>query len=135
VPVFSIPLANRDSPILPGKVIQETIKSLNLLFPMNDAATEILLRRRGQHFHRDEPLARGRTLNVLEFDIWRDRLLELHQEVFTSPPASWVQLYKDRRNPQTFYTFWIALVILMLTIVSTFASILQAVYSVLAYHR
>ena len=102
---------------------------------MNDAATEILLRKRGQHFHRDEPLARGRTLNVLEFDIWRDRLLELHQEVFMSPPASWVQLYKDRRNPQTFYTFWIALVILMLTIVSTFASILQAVYSVLAYHR
>jgi hypothetical protein len=101
------------SPIIPRNVVEETIKSLNLLFPMDDPA----------------------TLNVLDFDVWRDKLLELHEEVFLSPPASWAQLRKDRRNPQQFWTFWIALFILALTIVSTFASVLQTVYSVLAYYK
>jgi hypothetical protein len=123
------------SPIIPRNVVEETIKSLNLLFPMDDPATEILLHRRGQTFHRDVPFATRRTLNVLDFDVWRDKLLELHEEVFLSPPASWAQLRKDRRNPQQFWTFWIALFILALTIVSTFASVLQTVYSVLAYYK
>jgi hypothetical protein len=67
---------------------------------MNDPPTVALLLGREQRFHRDEPVGRLRTLNVvLEFDVWRDRLLELYEEVFLSPPALWAQLRKDRRNP------------------------------------
>lgn len=128
-------LTDLTSPIIPRKAIKETIESLNLLFPMNDPDTIALLRRRGQKFHIDEPFGSRRTLSVLEFDVWRERLLEVYEEVFLSPPASWAQLRKDKRNPQQFWTFWIALVILVLTIVSTIAGVVQTVYSVLGYYE
>jgi hypothetical protein len=105
----------------------ETIYSLNLLFPHWDPATNKLLREEGQTFQLDGPYGRPRTLNLMEFDYLRDRLLELYDVVFQSPPVSWAQLWRDRRNPQQFWTFWIALIILGLTLISTVASITQAV--------
>ena len=63
----------------------------------------------------------------MEFDHWRDRLLEVYDVVFTSPPASWKQLMLDRRSPQQFWTFWIALLILALTLVQTGTGIKQAI--------
>jgi hypothetical protein len=77
----------------------------------------------------------SRTLNMLEFDRWKDRLTELYEEVFQSPPVSWAQLWRDRRNPQQFWTFWIALLILALTIVSTFATVIQSWASVASLYK
>jgi hypothetical protein len=106
-------------------LLKETIKSLNLLFPRNDPRTRALLRHHREDFQVTGPFEGPRTLNLLEFTYWRDRILELHEEIYLSPPASWAQLWRDRRNPQQFWTFWIALVILFLTFVSTAVSIAQ----------
>jgi hypothetical protein len=114
---------------LPRTVLHETIMSLNLLFPHWDHASNALLELHKQNFHRHEPYDGPRTLNLMEFDHWRDRLLELKDVVFTSPPASIRQLFMDRRNPQQFWTFWIAIIILFLTVVSTVASVYQAAKS------
>src|SRR5271170_5920640 len=97
----------------------ETILSLDLLFPAWDRRTNDLLDDLGQSFQQTgpfDPFEVSRTLNLIDFDHWRDRLLEVYEEVFQSPPVSWAQLFRDRRNPQQFWTFWIALVILALTI-------------------
>jgi hypothetical protein len=70
----------------------------------------------------------SRPLSPSDFHHWRDRLLELHC-IFHSPPIGWSQMWADRRNPLQWYTFWIAIVILVLTIafgiVSSVTSIIQ----------
>jgi hypothetical protein len=125
-----------DSPIISKAVLNEAIRTLNLLFPISDPATDKVLMKHPQkiRFHLDEPYGGQRSLNVFDYNVWRDRLLELYEDVYQSPPASWAQLWKDDRNPQQFWTFWIALVILLLTIASTVASIAQAIFAALAYY-
>ena len=119
---------------LPITVLKETILSLNLLFPQWDPPTIKLLQLNKQDFQDSGPYDGPRTLNLTEFDHWRDRLQEVYDVVFRSPPVSWAQLWKDRRNPQQFWTFWIALFILALTLVSTVTSIVQAWASVKSLH-
>jgi hypothetical protein len=111
-------------------VLIETILSLDLLFPAWDRRTNELLDELGQSFQQTGPFEVSRTLNLMDFDHWRDRLLEVYEEIFQSPPVSCAQLWRDRRNPQQFWTFWIALVILALTVVSTLTGIIQAWASV-----
>jgi hypothetical protein len=107
-------------------MLTETIRTLNLLFPQWDPETDHLLKQHGQTFHDLPPFDGPHTLNLHEFDYWRYQLLELHEDIYRSPPVSWAQLWLDRRNPQQWYTFWIALIILMLTLVSCIASLVQA---------
>ncbi len=111
---------------MPLRVLEETKLSLDLLFPFWDSSTVALLAKEKQDFHESGPFEVTRTLNLMDFDCWRDRLLELHEEIFQSPPISWAQLWRDRRIPQQFWTFWIAIMILILTILSTVATIIQA---------
>lgn len=107
-------------------MLRETLLSLDLLFPIWDHATLKLLEDHKQSFHESGPFfAQSSTLTFGDFDYWRDRLLEL-REVLDAPPVSWQQLYRDRRNPQQFWTFWIALFILALTLLSSIASLVQA---------
>jgi hypothetical protein len=100
--------------------------SLNLLFPYGDTNTEKLLLKHNQIFHQTAPFDRPRSLNLREFNHWTDRSLELYVEIYQAPPVSWGQLWADRRNPQQWYKFWIALVILLLTFISTIATVVQA---------
>ncbi|KAL9580304.1 MAG: hypothetical protein Q9212_004574 [Teloschistes hypoglaucus] len=120
---------------LPVKVLQETILSLDLLFPFWDSRTINLLAKEKQDFHEYGPFQATRRLTLLDFDHWRDRLLELDEEIFQSPPVSWAQLWRDRRSPQQFWTFWIAIMILILTFFSTIATIVQAWASLRALDR
>ena len=113
-------------PLVPLNVLEESKLSLDLLFPFWDSRTIKLLAKEKQNFHEYGPFESTRILTLLDFDHWRDRLLELHEEVFLAPPVSWAQLWSDRRNPQQFWTFWIALMILLLTVTSTVATIVQA---------
>lgn len=117
---------------IPSTLLQETLLSLNLLFPFWDGETISLLKREKQSFHENGPyLRQTSSLTLADFDHWRDRLLEL-REILDAPPVSWAQLWRDRRNPQQFWTFWIALFILLLTILSFVASVIQAWASVKA---
>jgi hypothetical protein len=53
---------------------------------------------------------------VEEYDYWRDRLIIL-QEVFDdSKPASLRQWWYDRRNKVQWSTFWVAVLVLFLTV-------------------
>ena len=109
--------------------------SLDLLFPFWDSNTVALLAKERQTFHEYGPFEGTTTLTLSDFVHWRDRLLELHEEIFQSPPVSWAQLWRDRRSPQQFWTFWIAILILALTVLSTVATIIQAWASVKALRQ
>jgi hypothetical protein len=120
-----VSVTNLARALLSQSLLTETIKTLDLLFPAWDVETRKLLGAASQDFHTIEPVAESRQLNLIEYDHWRTRLLDVYDEIYLSPPVSWRQLWRDRRNPQQFWTFWIALVILMLTLVSTAAGIAQ----------
>ena len=85
----------------------------------------MLLKKHRQDFQRQGPYDGPKSLHLVEFEYWRDRLLEVYDVIFLSPPASWAQIWRDRRNPQQFWTFWIALVILAMTSVSMVTGIVQ----------
>lgn len=119
---------------IPYRVLIETKMSLDLLFPFWEKRTMKLLAKAKQDFNDHGPFATGGSLMLSDFDHWRDRLLELHEEIFQSPPVSWAQLWRDRRNPQQYWTFWVAMMILILTLLSALASILQAWASLYSLH-
>ncbi|PVH77514.1 hypothetical protein DL98DRAFT_361449, partial [Cadophora sp. DSE1049] len=114
--------------LLPESVLRETLLSLSLLFPQGDVATEDFMLQHDHTFHLEGRFNESRPQNLADFDHWRNRLLEVHQ-IFHSPPVGWTQIWADRRNPLQWYTFWIAIVLLVLTVVfsiiSTVVGILQ----------
>lgn len=103
-----------------------------MLFPDWDEETDKLLKKHGQDFHHSAPFDGPRMLNLNEFEFWGERLLELYEEVFLSPPVSLRQLWSDRRSPQQWSVFWTAQIILALTIVSCLATFVQTWASVKA---
>ncbi|KAK0611960.1 hypothetical protein B0T14DRAFT_339016 [Immersiella caudata] len=118
---------NKVSKVLPASLLQETVITLNLLFPQWDSATQALLRQDGQRFDSEAPFDGPRRQSLDEFSYWRDRLLELHEEIYKASPGTWGQLWRDRRNPHNWWTFWIVLLVIVpLTIVGTIASVVQS---------
>lgn len=106
--------------------------TLNLLFPQWDPQTQDLLQKHGQTFHTAGPFIALRRLDLHEFSFWRDQLFELYEEVYLAPADSWRQLWVDRRNPYQWYTFWVALIVLFLSLISCALSMVQAWASVKA---
>lgn len=119
-------LINSFRPFLPLTILEETKLSLDLLFPFWDNKTIRHFVDGKQDFHEYGSSEATRTLTSMDFDHWRDRLLELHEKIFLSPSISWAQLWRDRRSLQQFSTVWIAIMILVLIVVSTVATIIQA---------
>lgn len=108
------------------ELYEETNRTLDLLFPTWDKATRRLLESGGKTFRLHYFSSQDRVLDLNQYSYWRDRLLELNEDIFLAPPEGWTQLWRDRRDPQKFWTFWLMLSVFTMTIVSTVASVLQA---------
>ncbi|KAJ5021381.1 hypothetical protein PSV08DRAFT_220239 [Bipolaris maydis] len=124
--------------VLPDGLAAETLDTLALLFPANDAKTR-------DWVTHAPPLA-GVDMRILElgrlrdcrgsdFRYWRKRLGAL-ERVFEAPHrGSIAQQWRDRRDKAQWYTFWVAMVILCLTV---FFGVVQSVEGALqvykAYH-
>jgi hypothetical protein len=96
-------------------------------FKKHDIEAERVMESAKENIIDIHPTVHPESLGLGDFKIWRDRLLELRQEVYLAPPADWRQLFRDKRNPQQYWTFWLALFILILTLVSTAAGIISTV--------
>ena len=95
------------------------LATLDLLFPpWSPAVTSFLSSEKKEFLLRGSfgAVSHRRPLRLREFDYWKERLLEIN-DLFHEPAPGWSQLWADKRNPQQFYTFWIALLVLALTIV------------------
>lgn len=108
-----------------AELLDETSRTLDLLFPSWDRNTKRMMKKLNLDFHRVHH--RDRSLNLKDYPFWRDRLLELYEDVYLAPPEGWAQLWYDRRDPQKFWTFWVAFVVLLLAVLSTIATLLQTV--------
>jgi hypothetical protein len=72
---------------------------------------------------------------IEHFKFWRDRLVLLKEEFDRSRPATLSQFWLDRRNGVQWYTFWVAVLVIFLTILfGVLQSILGALQVYKAYH-
>lgn len=102
--------------VLPKDFMLETLRTLDLLFPLGKQSTQRYLDESGQTFYRLSSRNTLRASNFDEFVYWRKQLEDLH-DVFHRAPKSMPQMWYDRRNPVQWWTFWLAGVIAILTIV------------------
>lgn len=54
--------------------------------------------------------------HLTDFFYWRDRIAEFHT-VSQSYPTNWRLMWRDRRNPLQWHTFWFAVAVLVFTVV------------------
>ncbi|KAI0450626.1 hypothetical protein F5B21DRAFT_528830 [Xylaria acuta] len=82
--------------MFPTNFIDETLRTLALLFPQNDNKTQ------------------ERRFENLNY--WNNRLVILKQALDDSRPQTLSQRWFDRRNGVQWYTFWVAIIVFLVTI-------------------
>lgn len=120
--------------------MDETLRTLSLLFPVNDERTKRWLYKNVNSRGMDRALQSCELLRLEErqfegFKFWHDRLVMLKQAFDQSRPSTISQWWHDRRNGVQWYTFWVAILVLSLTI---FFGLIQSIEGALqvykAYH-
>lgn len=132
------------SDVFPSTFIDETLRTLSLLFPPNNSQAREWFQSKKEEFHLD-PKASGcghldsAARQIEKFSYWRDRLVILKQAFDDSEPKTIRQWWSDDRKKVQWYTFWIAAVILLLTVVfgliQSLTGIVQAWASVQNLHQ
>jgi hypothetical protein len=128
------------SSIYPKGLIDETVRTLMLLFPRGHKFTEMWYRKLVSAEGLDPCVIKCGCLRADDrqfehFKYWRDRLVILKQVFDESRPSTLSQWWNDRRNGAQWYTFWVAILVLILTI---FFGLVQSIEGALqvykAYH-
>jgi hypothetical protein len=108
--------------LLPEGLAEETLRTLALLFPTCDLETKRWMAGLPDYSGLDKRLGqcgRLKTDNrrVDRFVFWRDRLVMLKQAFDEAQPKTIRQWWYDSRNGVQWYTFWVAVLVLVLTVV------------------
>jgi hypothetical protein len=116
--------------IIPADILDEAIRTLDLLFPFGDPKTEALLEGEKVKFWTISPYESPRATELDEFKYWRNNLVQL-ATLFNGPPETVMQTLFDTRNISQFATLWVAIFgVFFLTIMF---GVLSTVYSIKQY--
>lgn len=118
------------SSIFPAGFLEETLETLQLLFPESEfGGSGISKRRRWSWYQKllskqprppiDWGLGSNGTLSaearrIERFSFWRNRLIVLKQAYDDATPRTLSQWWHDRRNRVVWCTFWLAILVLVL---------------------
>jgi hypothetical protein len=132
------------SDIYPKGLIEETLRTLDLLFPRYDSDTQRWLASEctsTKDAIQPDPalLTCDRMMSddrcAATFSYWRDKLLTLKDKFDQPQHTSMAQFWYDRRNKIQWYTFWIAVLVLCLTVFFGLVQSLEGALQVYkAYH-
>jgi hypothetical protein len=113
-----------DASMFPDGFVEETLQTLKLLFPKLDDSDIRWYRKRipSSKANLDLKLAELECIHddwrrAEKFMYWHDRLVMLKQEFDEARPESLRELWLDDRHGRHWYTLWIAVVVLILTLV------------------
>jgi hypothetical protein len=114
----------RYSSIFPPGLIDETLRTMALLFPAYptpDKKTRKWLSNFPTTLNIDHHVIECGHLKtddrqIERFVFWHDRLVSLKQIFDEAHPRNLSQWWHDRRNCVQWYTFWVALLVLLLTL-------------------
>jgi hypothetical protein len=119
--------------MFPLAVLKEAIDTLNLLFPYNDKATEQFLSGEKRYFFDLGTCDRDRELDLSRYPIWRAKLANLIV-AFNEPTHHWKGLLNDRRNIADWVALWIAVLVLVLTILSIAFGSISTAFAIMQYN-
>lgn len=123
--------------LLPDGVAAETLQTLELLFPIADMETKKWFLRQAATAQLDgRAIHCGRLSSdrrqIENFKFWRDRLVTLKQIFDEAQPKTLSQWWNDRRNGVQWYTFWVAVLVLVLTVLFGFIQSVEGALQVYA---
>ena len=112
---------HKNNPLFPQGFIDETIRTLSLLFPEYDKKSRKWFKAQRNKYDLDEKASTSGHLTTEErqienFVFWHDRLGILKQVFDEAEPSTIAQWWRDRRRRVQWYTFWVAAMVLALTI-------------------
>ncbi|KAK8044407.1 hypothetical protein PG993_004431 [Apiospora rasikravindrae] len=110
--------------LFPSGFLEETLRTFSLLFPQNDSASQKWLSSQikgRDHISLDPALLHCGSLWIHErryenFKYWNNRLVILKQALDDARPQTMMQWWHDRRNGVQWYTFWVAILVFIVTI-------------------
>ncbi|KAJ9607224.1 hypothetical protein H2200_008296 [Cladophialophora chaetospira] len=116
-------LKHQESSILPPELVNETRATLALLFPQSDRQTSEWFKK----LRSKTPCLDGQVVQcgalrpddrrIEKFRFWHDRLVLLKEAFDETKPSTIPQFWYDRRNGVQWHTFWVAILVLILTVV------------------
>ncbi|MCJ1372179.1 hypothetical protein MMC20_003401 [Loxospora ochrophaea] len=131
---------HKESSMFPPHFIEETLRTFALLLPQYDSGTQSWFKKQCSRQRLDPKASQCGSLkpeerNTDDFKYWRDRLTILKQAYDTSEPKTVRQWWLDRRRRVQWATFWVAALVLALTV---FFGLIQSIEGALqvykAYH-
>lgn len=133
---------HRKSEIFPDGLVEETLQTLALLLPKYDPATATWFKAQLQlmDYSVDPQAANCKPLELSQrstthFRYWGERLAILKNVYDASEPKTVTQWWSDRRRRVQWATFWIAALVLILTVFfGTIQSVEGALQVYKAYH-
>ena len=129
--------------MLPVDFVEETLDTLALLLPQDNSISNRWFQQIRKELGLDPEAGTNGHLNASarrldKFKYWGDKIVILKQVFDDSEPKSVLQWWHDDRKRVQWYTFWIAALVLLLTIifglVQSVASVVQAWASVKSLH-
>jgi len=127
--------AKKEDPFIPLAIIEETIDTLNLLFPIGDKATKYLLASEGQVFNAVGNCSRQSYPDLKRYVYWGERLQEL-TNILNEPPQTFKELMSGRATIKDSINLWnlsIAAFVLFLTIMNIAFGVFATVYTYKQY--
>jgi hypothetical protein len=111
----------KNNPLFPQGFIDETTRTLSLLFPQYNKESRKWFKAQQNKYGLDGKASASGHLTTEErqienFIFWHDRLGILKQVFDEAEPSTIAQWWRDRRRRAQWYTFWVAATVLMLTI-------------------
>ncbi|OQV06069.1 hypothetical protein CLAIMM_10701 [Cladophialophora immunda] len=116
--------------MLPAGFVEETRRTLALMLPSADQNTQAWLEKQKRKRKLDPrcgscPHVKASQRHTRDFDFWRDRIV-VAKEVFDEhQPKGILQVWRDNRNQVQWWTFWIAIILFILTIIACVEGALQ----------
>ncbi|KAJ4128918.1 hypothetical protein NW768_007442 [Fusarium equiseti] len=123
------------SAIIPEDIAAEAIDTLNLLFPFQDDATKRFLDKEKKLFYGLGFCNRPRKLELDDYTYWREKIEDLDY-ILRQPAVGLHQLRLDRggNNMLEISSFWIAVVLGVVTLASIAFAVAATVYGVKQYN-
>jgi hypothetical protein len=111
----------KESKSTPPGLLEETFLTLALLLPQHDTATMKWYQKHQKKLGLDTTAAKCGQLSsedrqIKRFRYWHDRLVILKQVFDDTEPSTVKQWWRDRRKRVQWYTFWVAAMVLALTV-------------------
>jgi hypothetical protein len=105
--------------IFPDRFLLETAETLALLFPFAETSQKRWHKRirRKADIDVEAAISCNTPRNLDHYHFWHDRLALIQQTFDNSKPDSMRQWLYDKRDSDKYYTFWFAVLAIVLTLV------------------